>query len=158
MSLARRACPASPSPITQTPLAMLDRTPPLVNSESASPLSRRSFLGRLAAVGTAGFGASTLLAACGGDDAATEGAGGGPASPPVVDASTCEGYEAIDAGGLQTRRALNYVDATPTEGQYCDNCRFYQEPQGGSDCGGCQLFPGPVSPGGWCQSWVIEVT
>ena len=69
-------------------------------------------------------------------------------------AASCEGYAALDGAALQQRQSLNYVDVTPTPGQRCDNCRFYNAPEGGSPCGGCQLFPGPVAPAGWCQSWV----
>jgi hypothetical protein len=111
--------------------------------------SRREFLGRLAAIGAAGLGGSTLLAACGGDGADT--AAGG--EYPVVDASTCQGYDALDQQALAARQALNYQDSTPEAGQYCGNCRFKQDYDQDASCIGCQLFAGPVSPGGWCQSW-----
>lgn len=132
---------------------MSDRAPTPTLFELAGPLSRRSFLGRLTAVGGAALGGSALLSACGGDNAGTEGAAGGAR---VVEASSCEGYGTIDAAGLQTRQSLKYVDASPKEGQHCQNCRFYNQPQNASPCGGCQLFPGPVSPGGWCQSWTQQ--
>ncbi|MEP0548837.1 MAG: high-potential iron-sulfur protein [Rhodothermales bacterium] len=130
---------------------MPDHTSPAPTTPSL--LSRRSFLGRLAAVGAVGLGGSTLLAACGGDEATTAGTSDGAR---VVEASSCEGYDALDPQALQTRQALGYVDATPREGQNCANCRFYTQPQGGSPCGGCQLFAGPVSPAGWCQSWAAQ--
>ena len=131
---------------------MSDHDRPLDRSDSPS-LSRRAFIGRLGALGAAGLGATSLLSACGGDDARV-----GPDGVAIVDSSTCEGYDAIEPAGLQTRQSLNYVDATEMEGKNCANCRFYNVPEGGSPCGGCQLFPGPVSPGGWCQSWVAQVT
>ena len=134
-------------------LTMSDRTSPL--SSPSSSLSRRSFLSRFAAVGAVGLGGSTLLAACGGDDASTAGASDGAG---VVEAASCEGYDALDAQALQPRQALGYVDASPREGQHCGNCRFYRQPEAGSPCGGCQLFAGPVSPGGWCQSWTAQAT
>ena len=119
----------------------------------ASPLTRRSFLGRFVTVGAAGLGATSLLAACGGE---AETGATSSTSSQGVDASSCEGYDALDASALQTRQALGYVDATPREGQNCANCRFYTQPAGASPCGGCQLFAGPVSPDGWCQSWVAK--
>lgn len=124
-------------------------------STSNSPLSssRRLFLGRLAALGAAGLGGSTLLAACGGDGADTVGG-----EYPVVDASTCQGYDTLDQQALAARQALNYQDRTPQEGQYCGNCRFKQDYDQDSQCIGCQLFAGPVSPGGWCQSWAQLVS
>ena len=96
-------------------------------------VSRRRFLVTTGAV----LGLGPAFAACGG---------------PVT-AASCEGYDALTEQELQARAALNYVDETPVAGQRCDNCRFYQRPAGGSPCGGCQLFAGPVVPGGYCMSW-----
>ena len=90
-----------------------------------------------------------LVAACGDDTVGAAGAG----SAPVVDASSCAGHDAMTPEQVQMRQSLGYVDASPTEVSDCANCRFYTEPAGGSACGACQLFRGPVSPGGWCRSW-----
>ena len=120
----------------------------------ALPSSRRSFLGRALVLGAAGLGGPVLLAACGGSNGDSAGGGG---EAEVVEASSCEGADALDASSLRMRDALNYVDASPQESRYCSNCRFYTQPQDGSPCGGCQLFQGPVSPGGWCQSWTAQV-
>lgn len=98
-------------------------------------VSRRRFLVSAGAV----LGVGPVLAACGGGS---------------VQASECEGYAQLTPQDLQARQNLNYVDETVTPGQRCDNCRFYTAPAGGSPCGGCQLFAGPVAPGGWCSSWV----
>lgn len=101
-------------------------------SRPTPSLDRRHFLGVL------GAAALAPLAACGGGD---------------VTAASCEGYDALTEQDLQTRAALNYVDASPNPAQLCTNCRFYNRPEGGSPCGGCQLFAGPVAPSGWCSSW-----
>jgi hypothetical protein len=130
---------------------MSDRSP----NTPPSP-SRRHFIGRIAALGAAGLGGSTLLAACGGDGADTAAPGDIPY--PVVDASTCQGYDTLDQQALAARQALNYVDVTPEEGQYCGNCRFQQAYEQDASCLGCQLFAGPVSPAGWCSSWAVEVS
>ena len=98
-------------------------------------VSRRRFLASAGAV----LGVGPLLSACGGGDAT---------------AAACEGYDALDAAALRQRESLEYVDQTPNAAQRCDNCRFYQAPTGDPSCGGCQLFPGPVVPSGWCRSWV----
>jgi len=100
-------------------------------------VSRRRFLVSAGAV----LGVTPLLAACGGD-------GGGD-----VTAASCAGYGDLNAQDLQNRQALNYVDASATPGQICSNCRLYNVPTGESPCGGCQLFAGPVAPGGHCSSW-----
>ena len=98
-------------------------------------VSRRRFLVSAGAV----LGVGPVLAACGGG---------------AVRAASCEGYSALDAAALQQRQALAYVDVTPNPAQRCDGCRFWQAPAGDSPCGGCQLFPGPVAPAGYCTSWV----
>ncbi|WP_420455988.1 high-potential iron-sulfur protein [Rubrivirga sp.] len=102
-------------------------------------VSRRRFLASAGAV----LGVGPVLAACGGGD---------------VTAASCQGYSALDAAALQQRQSLDYVDNTPRPAELCSNCRFYNAPEGGSPCGGCQLFPGPVAPDGWCKSWVIMAT
>ncbi|HLT46679.1 MAG TPA: high-potential iron-sulfur protein [Rubricoccaceae bacterium] len=110
----------------------------------SDPLSRRTFLGRLAALGAV---APTLLTACGGGDGADS---------LVVEAATCRGY---DPASAPIRESLGYVDRSATPGQFCNNCRFYTAPAGAGDrCGLCQVIPGlngqgPVSPGGYCRSW-----
>ena len=100
----------------------------------SDPVSRRRFLVSTGAV----LGLGPVLAACGGGD---------------VTAASCEGYSALTAQDLSTREALGYVDATPNAAQRCDNCRLYNAAAAGADCGGCQLFAGPVAPAGWCRSW-----
>ena len=101
-------------------------------------LSRRRFL---AATGAA-LGLGPVLAACG---------GGG-----VPTAASCEGYAELTETQLASRQALQYVDVSERADQNCANCRVYNQPEGGSPCGGCQLFAGPVSPKGWCSGWVAQ--
>lgn len=96
-------------------------------------VTRRRFLASTGAL----LGLGPLVAACG---------------DPVA-AATCEGYDALTPQDLQTRAALGYVDASPKPAELCTNCRLYNAPAGGSACGGCQLFQGPVAPLGWCTSW-----
>lgn len=113
---------------------MPDRSDPL----APDPFTRRRFI----AVSGAALGLAPLaplLAGCAGD--------------PVVSA-TCPGYAALTPEQLQTRATLAYVDVTPELGKLCSNCKFYNLPTGQtSPCGGCQLFQGPVAPGGYCTSW-----
>ena len=103
----------------------------------SSPVSRRHFL----ATSAGALGLGSVLAACGGG-------GGG------VVAAECEGYDALSAADLQQRAALAYVDNSGVIGKKCNNCSFYVVPEGGSACGGCQLFAGPVAPEGYCTGWV----
>ena len=108
------------------------------------------------------MGLPSLLAACGGgeDDAEVPGAETIDESPDAsavagnVQASECEGYDALTEQDLQTRQTLGYVDNSPDPAKLCSNCQFYNQPEGDSPCGGCQLFQGPVAPEGYCNSWV----
>lgn len=129
--------------------------------EEGAPLDRRAFLGRFAALG---LGASAFLAACGGGngtDTGTTGQTGGTATQangeyPVVPANDCAGYDELTDQQLQMRQSLQYEDESPREGQYCGNCRFQEAYAADQRCLGCQLFEGPVSPGGWCASWTVQ--
>jgi len=80
-----------------------------------------------------------------------------PAEAPIGDvvAAECPGYDQLTESDLAVRRTLNYVDVTPNPGEYCHNCRFEAVGDFG-DCTGCELFPGPVAPEGWCSSWIAE--
>lgn len=37
--------------------------------------------------------------------------------------------------------------------QRCDNCRFYIQPAGDAELGGCQLVSGEIAPQAWCNIW-----
>ena len=113
----------------------------------SQPLGRRAFLNRTLAIGAAGLGVSTVLAACGGDSA------GNDATAEAVDSSACAGYASLSQTDLDSRQALGYVDVTPIEAQVCGNCRFKAAYEQDASCLGCTLFAGPVSPGGYCTGW-----
>ncbi len=98
-----------------------------------SHLSRRQF----ALAAGAALGLAPFLAAC----------------ETPVHAAECASYDTLTPDELQSRQALAYVDETPQPAKRCDNCRFYRRPTGGSACGGCELFAGPVAPGGYCTAW-----
>jgi hypothetical protein len=115
------------------------------------PLNRRAFLGRTLAIGAAGLGVTTVLAACG------DSAAGNSATDEAVDSSACAGYDALSETDLNSRQALGYVDRTPNEEQICANCRFKAAYEQDASCIGCTLFAGPVSPGGYCTGWAAAV-
>ena len=55
-----------------------------------------------------------------------------------------ESWVVVPFEGGERRRSLN-----------CANCAQYVEGQYG-DCGGCNLFSGPVQPQGHCLSWAAQ--
>ena len=128
-------------------------------------VTRRNFLQRLSVIGIAGVGGGALLSACGGgSEEAGSGQGaqqqGGGQATAGADFS-CDDLSGLSEAQLKQREqmttSLNYVDETPNPEQYCSNCSLYQQPEQeettDGPCGGCQLFPGPVHPNGYCTSW-----
>jgi len=122
-------------------------------------MSRRDVLRNIVGAGVVMAGASTLLAACGGSSEAPQAAGETPtaAAATPVNSTTCPGYSDLSEQDLAMRTQLQYVDASPQEGRYCNNCMLYMEPVGGSACGGCTAFAGPVAPLGWCMVWAPKM-
>ena len=117
--------------------------------------SRRAFLQKLTALGTAGVVTPVVLAACGGG----EGGGAGETPEGGGTAATDAGFSCTDTSGLtdaqiQQRQNVNYVDDSPNPEQVCSNCQLFTQPEAGAQCGGCQVVPGPIHPEGYCDLWV----
>jgi len=146
----------------------------LVMGQNEHDVSRRDFLQRLSIVGAAGIGGSTLLSACGGgSDGESGGSAEGQTSGGGAEGQTsaaggqatadldCDDLSALSDAQVQQRNqmaeSLNYVAETPNPEQNCANCALYEQPEAeettDNACGGCQLFPGPVYPNGYCTSW-----
>ena len=113
-------------------------------------LSRRQFLERAAALGAVTLGAGSLLSACDPPEPDADEA------EPAADDVSCNDDEALAAlseDEIEQRNNHDYVDDSPEEGEYCDNCIHWQEPEAGDNCGGCAVLPGPFHPKGWCDLW-----
>ena len=52
-----------------------------------------------------------------------------------------------EAGAKVPQSAVHY-QASPKNGQDCDDCANFVSP------GGCKLVDGSISPKGWCRLWV----
>jgi hypothetical protein len=118
----------------------------MANSDSS--VTRRV---TLQIIGVGGLSATGLLplAGCGGEE---EGGGGGE----VEGEAAGQGCDApIDAQSQQMRTNLQYVEQTQQEGKMCSNCAQYVADEYG-DCGGCNVFDGPVQPNGHCLSWAAQ--
>ncbi|SRR5690554_565365 len=113
--------------------------------------TRREFIQKLAALGTAGVITPTLLSAC----------GGGSEQSTNGDTAAGESFSCMDTSGLteaqiQQRETTQYVDDSPHADMYCSNCQLFTEPEAGAQCGGCQVVPGPIHPEGYCTLWVAQ--
>lgn len=107
-------------------------------------ISRKDFLKRVSVVGGALTVAAVAVQGCGGG-------GSGAKADPCTDVS------AIPAADQQMRTTLQYVTATADPNKMCSNCQLYKAPEAGAACGGCSLFPGPVTAKGYCMSWVAKM-
>ena len=107
-------------------------------------LSRRQFLQRMSFAAVA---AGTVIASGGARRVATSDAtaraGGGE----------CTDVSNLTAEQKKTRNSLQYVNNSPHDKQRCNNCRLYKAPAEGSECGTCQVVPGPIHPKGYCIAW-----
>ncbi|MCS7204797.1 MAG: high-potential iron-sulfur protein [Leptospiraceae bacterium] len=66
----------------------------------------------------------------------------------------CDDVTGLTQEEIEQRKNLQYTDFTPDPSKLCENCALYVLPEGNSPCGKCNLIKGPVSPKGWCTSWV----
>ena len=114
-------------------------------------ISRKEFLQRCALMGAAVVGGGSFLAGCGGGDKGDSGQQ--TVSKTTGAADPCGDTTGLTEADLQMRKNLKYVAVSAEEGKNCANCKFYLADQFGEQCGGCQLFKGPVHPKGNCSSW-----
>ena len=98
-------------------------------------INRRSFI-RLCSAGVAASPLLAVFSAC------------------KKEGPDCSDLSAVKPDQLATRNALKYVASSTVTGKQCANCAQYQAPTAANSCGGCKLFPGPVTPQGYCLGWV----
>jgi hypothetical protein len=120
-------------------------------------INRRSFCSGMLGNGALLIGAGSLLTACGGGEKKTETSDEKSVEAPVeASASTgdpCTDFSQVEASELEKRKALGYVEKSPIPDNLCENCKLYIPGQPGSNCGGCQLFKGPVFLDAYCTYW-----
>jgi hypothetical protein len=102
-------------------------------------------------------GGGSFLAGCGGGgDKADSGSASQSSDAKPAAADPCGDTTGLTETDLTMRTNLKYVAVSTEEGKNCLNCKFYLADQHGADCGGCQLFKGPVAPLGNCSSWFAK--
>lgn len=75
----------------------------------------------------------------------------------IVKAIPCEDLTGVPAVEAEKRKALGYTRLSPMPDRHCNNCQLFVPPKEGTECGGCLLFAGPVSPEGYCTYWAPVV-
>lgn len=74
--------------------------------------------------------------------------------PDASNAFSCTDVSNLTEAQVKTRKAVQYVDASPHAEKRCGNCRFFVPPEGDAECGRCEVVPGPIHPKGYCTAWV----
>lgn len=69
------------------------------------------------------------------------------AAPTPTGPMTCE--SPIDPAATQLRTTLQYKDVAAIPEKHCSACQQFKPGMYG-ECGGCNLFAGPVKPNGGC--------
>jgi len=128
-----------------------------MSSTNQDNVTRRRFLQSLGIAGAMGAGGSLLTACGGGSDSGGGESGGDAQSSSATASGDCTDVSMLSDAEKKQRssmvKSLQYVEETPNEEQNCANCQLYQEGKYDSGCGGCELFPGPVTRNGYCTSW-----
>ena len=107
-------------------------------------ISRKDFLKKGAVAGAMGA-AAVALAYCkkkGGEEASAPSAGG------------CSDVSGLTQAEKDTRAQLKYMDKSDQEGKACNGCALFVPAAAGAACASCNLVKGPISPEGYCTSWV----
>ncbi|MDP9150151.1 MAG: high-potential iron-sulfur protein [Myxococcota bacterium] len=70
-------------------------------------------------------------------------------------ALSCSDTSALSAPEMTVRTVLAYVDTSAEPGKNCSNCQQFL-PAAPDTCGACKVLKGPVSPKGYCKSFVAR--
>lgn len=115
-----------------------------MSTDEQKRVSRRRFLQSLGFAGLVGTSGSLLVACGGGSDDSSQ-------------AASCSDLSQLSQQEMKQRKqmvkSLKYVEESPKPDRTCSNCNLFVKKEYGDDCGGCTLFPGPVHPQGYCNSW-----
>jgi len=128
----------------------------LMSSDNQDQVTRRRFLQSVGIAGVVGASGSFLAGCGGGSDSGSSDSGGQSQSSSTTASADCTDISMLSDAQKKQRtqmvKSLQYVEETPNEGKNCANCQLYQK-GAYEGCGGCQLFPGPVTENGYCNSW-----
>ena len=113
--------------------------------------NRRTFCVHLLHRSALVIGVGAVATACGGGN--TTETTDQPAEEALSTADPCTDFSSIEPAELEKRKALGYVEKSPIPDNICENCKLFIPWEEGSNCGGCQLFKGPVFLDAYCTYW-----
>lgn len=137
--------------------------------------SRREFLKNTAFAGVTVVGTAWMVACNNEQPAPAEPAPAAPpppapepvAAPPApvgagAPAAAGEGPNCTDVSALAEadktmRTTLAYVDRSTIAEKSCKGCQLFIAAADAAGCGTCSVVKGPISPLGYCNSWVQKV-
>lgn len=109
-------------------------------------ITRKDFLKKVGVLSAVGV-TTAALAACG---------GGSDSKKTAAKADPCKDTSGLSQDELNKRTTFKYVEASADPVKVCSKCALYKAPAGGSACGGCTLFAGPVTENGYCTAWAAK--
>ncbi len=121
-----------------------------------SKISRRLFCSDILSNGVLLLGAGSVLASCGGNGKSGQTEEKTAAEAPVAEKPSgdpCTDFSNVEPSEIEKRKALGYVEKSPIPDNLCENCKLFIPGQPGNNCGGCQLFKGPVFLDAYCTYW-----
>lgn len=80
------------------------------------------------------------------------GAAAGLLSACGEDAVLCADPNSLSFSQNSLRQANNYIETSKEADKNCLNCAFFRAEEGAA-CGECDIFEGPASALGYCDSW-----
>lgn len=116
---------------------------PASMEDPVKEISRKELLKKGAVVGAVGA-VSVALAYCKKK----------PADSSAPAAGGCGDVSGLTQAEKDQRTQLQYTDKSPKADQPCSGCALFVAAAAGASCGTCNLVKGPISPDGWCSSWV----
>ncbi|OJU24921.1 MAG: hypothetical protein BGN92_11630 [Sphingobacteriales bacterium 41-5] len=125
--------------------------------------SRKDFLIRCFGAAGMFLGTSALLSSCGsGEETKPADAGASSEKPKSMveqpgASGDCNDVTGVAEEEVKKREAVQYVAQSADPAKHCSVCQLYKAPEGGSACGGCTLFQGPVAADASCISFAPKV-
>lgn len=112
-------------------------------------ITRKEFLVTAGVVGTTFIFGSSIITSCKKKEETQD-----VQEQAQTDTPKCDDLSGLKPEEIEQRNNLQYTDNSPDPSKLCSNCALYIPPENNAPCGGCNLIKGPVSPNGWCTSWV----
>jgi len=109
-----------------------------------SQLSRKDFLFKGILTGAAVVGATAILTTCKKEEE----------QKTDTQGVSCNDTSGLTTAEIEMRENLKYVDHSANPDEICEGCALYVPAEAGASCGTCNLLKGPISPHGYCTSWV----